>query len=304
MNAKIFAFFLLFTNTAFAQPVVIQGEELKTYVVGEKGRKFTIADGETISFLPDGTFVNCNPKQDCDSGTYVIETSRVVRKYDSWKLNGSSLMPITFRKDGADEFFNVRMIASRNEEVSVMGQKTTYQFIALAERGREIYEADIKSVSARLNVSGGITTIRYGNGRVDAFDSSMSMMDFVSPARRGKLAGNQFHWKPSDLTPGKKQSIRTSMVSAFSCGVIQLDYSDVSLKEGHRKLLIKGKEVDVPVVEVSFDGRWAGTCGTGKDQQEIVYAPSLGLIIESTLLNYHPDSFLNSGQKVKLVSLD
>ena len=134
MNAKIFAVSLwLVAANVFAQPVVIQGDELKTYVVGEKGYKFTIADGETISFFPDGTFINCNPKQDCDGGTYAIEPTRVIRKYDSWKLNGSSLMPITFKKDGADEFFNVRKIASRNEDVALRGDE--FKNLIMTEKG-------------------------------------------------------------------------------------------------------------------------------------------------------------------------
>lgn len=77
--------------TAFAQPVLIQGEELKAYAVGEKGRTLTIADGEKITFFPDGTFLDCNPKGFCDKGSYAIEPARIVRLYDKWQLNGERL---------------------------------------------------------------------------------------------------------------------------------------------------------------------------------------------------------------------
>jgi hypothetical protein len=104
-----------FAGIVLAEPVVLQGEELKAYAVGENGRTLTIADGEKISFFTNGTFLNCNPKGDCDKGTYVVEPTKLVRHYENWKLNGSNFMPIIFKKDGTDEYFNVRKIVSRSD---------------------------------------------------------------------------------------------------------------------------------------------------------------------------------------------
>lgn len=182
------------------------------------------------------------------------------------------------------------------------GDKAVYSFITYDQRGREVVEGVTVSVSAEFEIKDDITVIKFANGRVDRFDKDMNMIGYISPARYN--VGEIFRWKPADLAPGKKGSVGASFSSA-TCGAARVDYRDVTLKQAVRKILIKGKETEVPVVEIFFDGRWiAGSCGSGKDQQEIVYAPMLGQILESRLLNYLPSGFLNTGTAVKLVSLD
>jgi hypothetical protein len=113
----ILGFALSCLGVVHAETVVLEGEALKDYVAGASGHAFTIADGERIYFFANGAFIDCSPKGSCDQGTYTFEESRVVRKYDNWKLNGSPLMPITFKKDGGDEYFNVRKITSRTNAI-------------------------------------------------------------------------------------------------------------------------------------------------------------------------------------------
>jgi hypothetical protein len=118
-----------FVGIAAASGLVVLGSgELKGYVVGDKGRTFTIEDGERITFFTDGTFVNCSPRQTCDKGTYAVEASKIMRTYENWLVNGSKIAPIIFRRDGGVQYFNIRKIVDRTDAPEL--QETEQQFLA------------------------------------------------------------------------------------------------------------------------------------------------------------------------------
>jgi len=178
-----------------------------------------------------------------------------------------------------------------------------YHFITYDQRGREVYEASTVPASAEFEIVNNLTSIKYPNGRVDKFDTDLSLIGKISPARQSTLAGDVFRWKASDLSPGKKPGVKV-LYSNQTCDVVTLDYKDVTVKEAIRRLEIKGRQLDVPVLEISFDGTWSGSCGSGKETHEVVYSPELGQIVESKFLNYRPNGFLFVGVAVKLKAVD
>jgi hypothetical protein len=178
-----------------------------------------------------------------------------------------------------------------------------YHFITYDQRGRDVYEASTVPASAEFEIADNLTSIKYAGGRVDKFDAHLSLTGKISPARQSTLVGDVFRWKPSDLSPGKKPGVKV-VYSDPMCDVVTLDYKDVTVKDAIRKLEIKGRRLDVPVLEISFDGTWSGSCGSGKETHAVVYSPELGQIVESKFLNYRPNGFLFVGVAVKLKAVD
>lgn len=158
-SALIAAAMFMFAGFAAAEQVPVQGDNLKAYVVGEKGRTFTITGGERISFFTDGTFVNCNSKQSCDKGSYTIEPTRVMRNYDNWQANGSSAMPIIFKRDGTDEYFNIRKVSSRSEKPTLL---MSDEFPSMSPSADEL--AAKKAAASAYLQSDVIKMVGYGSG--------------------------------------------------------------------------------------------------------------------------------------------
>lgn len=144
-----------------AQTTVIQGDALKTYVVGQKGRTITLDRGSRLTFFADGTFIDCNsPKlghEGCDTGTYSLEADKVMRTYDTWltKQESPLMLPIVFKKEGPDAFFNAAKIIGRTEEPTLL-LATREQILGLAGKTFKEYYRDEglieRSFDSSLNV--------------------------------------------------------------------------------------------------------------------------------------------------------
>jgi hypothetical protein len=102
---------LVFLGNAFAEPVVVQGEELKNLIITEKGTTWVLSN-ETqtqVSFLPDGKVYACdvlkNGSSDCDSGTFTVTAGSVETKFTRWYAKTGGARTIVVEKDGG----NLRM---------------------------------------------------------------------------------------------------------------------------------------------------------------------------------------------------
>jgi hypothetical protein len=113
MNAikMIFAFSLsVFAAFAIAEPVVVQGEELRNLVVTDKGTTWTLSNGSRLTFLPNGKLYDCAVRQsgnvDCDAGTYVLTENSVERKYENWFGEADGHRKVVIKRDGSKVIFN------------------------------------------------------------------------------------------------------------------------------------------------------------------------------------------------------
>ncbi len=184
------------------------------------------------------------------------------------------------------------------------GDKVNYEQVNYEQRMGVVQEIGVVPRPAEIEISAGKTLIKYQNGNVDTMDTDHSFVGIVSMAYRGKLAGEQFRWKPASLEPGVKPEVST-LVTTNRCGQIKLAYKDVNLKNGKRTIKVDGKDTEIPVIEVTFDGNWSSSsCGFGKDKQEFVFSPDLGLVIDTKFFNYLPNgNLLNSGFGMRLTSV-
>lgn len=116
-------------------------------VVGQKGRTITLDRGSRLTFFADGTFIDCNsPKlghEGCDTGTYSLEADKVMRTYDTWltKQESPLMLPIVFKKEGPDAFFNAAKIIGRTEEPTLL-LATREQILGLAGKTFKEYYRD------------------------------------------------------------------------------------------------------------------------------------------------------------------
>jgi len=96
----------LFVGLAVAEPVVVQGEELKNLIVTKRGTTWVLNnDTQTqVSFLPDNKIYACdilkNGTSDCDGGTYTVSESRVETKFGRWYAKTGGERMVVIKKDG------------------------------------------------------------------------------------------------------------------------------------------------------------------------------------------------------------
>jgi hypothetical protein len=98
-----------FMTGAAAEPVTIQGDELKSLVVTQKGTTWTLSNGSRISFFPDGKLLHCTAKagyETCDDGTYFVTDNSIERKYQHYYKKTGGFINIEVKRDGDKLIFD------------------------------------------------------------------------------------------------------------------------------------------------------------------------------------------------------
>lgn len=184
------------------------------------------------------------------------------------------------------------------------GDNLGYQFITYGERGREIFEQNVASAVAGYATVDKGYSIKFVNGRVENYDGNHTLYSGLSQGNPFEYSPEElFQWKPKDFSPGRKEETSYT-TKTRQCGVVKRSFPEVEVKASTRTLNMGGQAKEVPVHEITYKGRWAGSCGGGKFEHVVSFSPELNLVVEQKMLNYYPDGFLFQGNGRKLVSVN
>jgi len=183
------------------------------------------------------------------------------------------------------------------------GDKLGYEILRHGSRGSEIFVASATPVSADVVVSPEGRTVTFSSGRVDKYDASHALTQRTANGKTQDWTGKHLlAWLPKDRASRAKFEVGHVLPPNF-CGEVDVAYvatpSDVTYQ-----VAISGTEVSLKAVQYLMEGRWRGTCGSGRQVLRIVYSPDLDAVLESESLNFHPTSFLNVGNGVRLKAVN
>jgi|JI6StandDraft_1071083.scaffolds.fasta_scaffold161791_1 hypothetical protein len=184
------------------------------------------------------------------------------------------------------------------------GDKLRYESLRFDARGSEIFIAATTPLTAEIAVSPEGRAITYSSRRVDKFNADHALVERISADGKAQdwTGKRLLSWLPKDRNSRAKFETGSSFPPNF-CGEVDAMYTATPTDVTY-KIAISGNEVTVKAVQYLLEGRWRGTCGSGKQVVRFVYSPELDAILESEILNYHPSSFLNVGSGLRLKSVN
>ncbi len=142
----------LFVGVAHAQQAV-QGDELKKFVLAEKGTTWTLSNGSRLSFFQDGTLLDCTGKQgfeSCDDGVYTITDSSIERRYNTWFKEVGGSRKAVVKKDGGKLIFNGFEVVKHSEPPTLV-PASAEEIFSLRGKDFQVYFKDEGLSTHNLN---------------------------------------------------------------------------------------------------------------------------------------------------------
>lgn len=186
------------------------------------------------------------------------------------------------------------------------GDRLAVELLRHDMRGTELIVGSATAATAEVTATPDGLTLVYSTQRVQKFDGRHTLVEDIFQGRARKVPEEWlFRWLPDDGDFKSVRKVRETSGAIQSCGgKMQSDF-EMTPRQALYRLLIAGKETEIPVVEFVFDGRWSATCGTGRQVRKYTYSPDLDLVLSSDYLNYLPNgNFLNAGNGLRVKSIN